>query len=357
MRCPPTTIAAPLNVSSDRVNEPAQFVQPTAAHPLKVKVVVLTMYEVGTDSRDKPGEYRFWVERRKLDHIIPLPTTSHDVRADDKGMIATVTGVGTARAAASVTALGLDPRFDFSRAYWVIAGIAGVNPKSASIGSAVWADYVLNGELALEIDAREIPKDWPTGLIPMKGFKPFSKPRPEADGEVYALNEGLVNWAYQLTKDVPLQDTETMKKSRVRYKEFPAALEGPKVLKGATLSSSTYWRGKLLNEWASEWVNYWTDGKGTYFTTAMEDAGTLQALTNLSKTRRVDLKRVLVLRATSNFDSQPSGVTAAEDLAQERRAGFSAYTPSLEAAFNVGNRVVSEIIDNWDKYAGQIPTK
>jgi len=89
----------------------------------------------------------------------------------------------------------------------------------------------------------------------------------------------------------------------------------------------------------------------------MEDAGTLQALTNLSKTGRVDLKRVLILRTASNFDSQPPGITAAEDLAQERRAGFSAFIPSLETAFDVGNRVVFEIVSNWDKYAEQIPAE
>jgi len=218
----PLTLAvlALLIVGPGRAEESAEFVQPTPEHPLKVKVVVLTMYEIGADRGDKPGEYQFWVERRKLDHIIPLPTAYHDVRADDKGVIATVTGTGTTRAAASVVALGLDRRFDFSQAYWVIAGIAGVNPKSASIGSAVWADYVLNGEIAREIDAREIPKDWPTGLIPLRASKPFPKPHPEADGKVYALNEGLVNWAYQLTKDVPLQDTDTMKKAGPVTKDF-----------------------------------------------------------------------------------------------------------------------------------------
>jgi predicted cupin superfamily sugar epimerase len=35
----------------------------------------------------------------------------------------------------------------------------------------------------------------------------------------------------------------------------------------------------------------------------MEDTGTMQALTNLAKARRVDLNRVLVLRTASNFDS------------------------------------------------------
>jgi purine nucleoside permease len=333
------------------------FVQPTAEHPLQVKVVVLTMFELGADAGDKPGEFQFWVDRRKLDHIIPLPAAYHDVRADDQGVIATVTGMGTAHAAASVMALGLNPKFDFSHAYWVVAGIAGVNPEISSIGSAVWADYVVDGDLAHEIDAREIPKGWPTGLIPIEGAKPFIKPRPESDGEIYALNAGLVNWAYRLTRDGPLQDTDTMKKSRARYQGYPAALAGPKILKGATLSSSTYWHGKLLNRWATDWVKYWTDRKGTYTTTAMEDTGTLQALTNLSKARLVDLNRVLVLRTASNFDSQPPGVTAAEDLADEHRGGYSAYIPSLEAAFSVGNRVVTEIVDHWEKFSDNIPAE
>ena len=44
--------------------------------------------------------------------------------------------------------LGMDPRFDLSHAYWVVAGIAGVDPADASIGSAAWAEYLVDGDLA-----------------------------------------------------------------------------------------------------------------------------------------------------------------------------------------------------------------
>ena len=148
--------------------EEAGFTQPTADHPLKVKVVVLAMFENGADTGDTPGEYQFWVERRKMDYVIPLPAAFHDVRTDNLGVIATVTGEGTAKSATSVMALGLDPRFDFSEAYWVVAGIAGIDPDRGTVGSAVWADYVVDGDLAHEIDAREIPGDWPDGLLPWK---------------------------------------------------------------------------------------------------------------------------------------------------------------------------------------------
>ena len=50
------------------------------------------------------------------------------------GELAIVTGQGTAHAAATIMALGLDPRFDFSHAYWLIAGIAGASPDAGFAG-------------------------------------------------------------------------------------------------------------------------------------------------------------------------------------------------------------------------------
>ena len=99
------------------------------------------------------------------------------------------------------------------------------------------------------------------------------------------------------------------------------------------MSSSTYWHGKLSDAWASEWVSYFTGGKGQFATTAMEDTGTMQSLKYLAQAGRVDCQRILVLRTVSNFDQQPRGMTAAESLAQQRIGTYSAYLPSLEAAY------------------------
>src|SRR5207253_9315205 len=93
-----------------------------------------------------------------------------------KGVLGVVTGIYTAGAAASIMALGMDPRFDLSRAYWLVAGIAGVNPNEASIGSAGWAEWVIDGDLGFEIDAREIPTDWPTGFFPFGKALPYEHP-------------------------------------------------------------------------------------------------------------------------------------------------------------------------------------
>ncbi|HEY0794049.1 MAG TPA: purine nucleoside permease [Chthoniobacterales bacterium] len=338
--------------ASGRGEEAGPFALPTAEHPLVVKVVVLAMFEVGHDEGDTPGELQFWVERRHLRHEIPLPAGYHSVRAGDDGVVATVTGEGTGRAAASVMALGLDARFDLSRAYWLVAGIAGINPKKGSIGSAVWADYVVDGDLAYEFDARQVPPGWSTGILPLSdnvpssGLQPFAKPHGDAEAEAYALDPALVHWAFNLTRDLPLADSTPLRENRSRYLT-EAGRTPPKVLLGSTLSSSRFWHGRRMNAWAAAWVPYWTDGKGEYYTTAMEDSGTLQSLNRLARAGRVDLRRVLVLRTASNFDSEPPSRTAVQNLADEVQHTYSAYLPSLEAAFQVGNKAVDALLKSW----------
>lgn len=321
--------------------------------PLKVKVVVVAMFEIGADSGDQPGEFQFWVERERLDKVFPLPAAYHAVRANDQGVIGIVTGRGNTHSAASIMALGLDPRFDLSQAYWLVAGIAGIDPADASLGSAVWAEYIVDGDLAHEIDAREMPAHWPTGYVPLDKTEPYELPmsiRESDAGHVFHLSAPLVDWAYRLTKNTALADNEQMKKRREAFTGFPNAQRPPFVLKGDNLAGSTYWHGKLMNRWANDWVAYYTGGKGNYVTTAMEDSGTLQALTNLSRAGKVDIQRVLVLRTASNFDMQSPGSMAAESLRGEKLGVYSAYLPSLEAAYQVGSQVVHELVKGWDKY-------
>jgi purine nucleoside permease len=322
--------------------------------PIPIKVVVVTMFERGADTGDQPGELQYWVERNHLDRVIPFPQGYHPLRMNSDGLLAVLTGVGTAKSTAAIMALGMDPRFDLTKAYWIVAGISGINPARGSLGSAAWAEWVVDGDLAREIDAREIPSDWKTGYLPLRGSTPYEQPLNADEGEVYHLDASLVDWAYRLTKDVPLADSDDMKTARAGYTEENAR-RPPFVLKGDTISSGTFWHGKLLNDWAIDWVRYQTAGKGDFVTTAMEDTGTLQSLTFLAKSGRVNLSRVLVLRTASNYDMPPPGITAAENLARTKLGQYSAYLPSLEAAWRVGNAVVENLVRNWSKYRDSPP--
>src|SRR5258708_37077169 len=131
---------------------------PTLVQPIRIKVVVVTMFERGEDTGDTPGEYQLWVEREHLDQILPLPAGYHPVRLNKDGVLGMVTGVGTAKAAASAMALGLDPRFDFSKTYWIVAGIGGGGPAEGSPGSAGGADPPLDGDFSDWIGARPSPR-------------------------------------------------------------------------------------------------------------------------------------------------------------------------------------------------------
>src|SRR5437899_6993944 len=181
-----------------------------AATRIPVKVVVVTMFERGADTGDETGEFQYWVERDKLDRVYPFPQGYRDLRMNRQGVLGVVTGVGTAKAAATIMALGLDPRFDLRKSYWVVAGISGIDPADGSLGSAAWAEWVVDGDLAHEIDAREIPADWKTGYVPLRKSAPYEKPRQDVDGMTYHLNAGLTDWAFNLTRNVALVDTEPM---------------------------------------------------------------------------------------------------------------------------------------------------
>ena len=141
---------------------------------LPVRAIVVAMYESAAETGDHFGEFRLWVERLPLPERIAFAYGAVPFRYNPElAVLGIVTGVGTARAAAAITALGLDPRFDLSHAYWLVAGIAGVNPEEASLGSAAWVEWVVDADLALEIDAREIPADWPTGYLPLGRTRPY----------------------------------------------------------------------------------------------------------------------------------------------------------------------------------------
>jgi purine nucleoside permease len=87
----------------------------------------------------------------------------------------------------------------------------------------------------------------------------------------------------------------------------------------------------------------------------MEDTGTLQSLKYLAQAGRIDWQRILVLRAVSNYDQQPRGMSAADSLAHQRIGTYSAYLPSLEAAYTVGHAVVEEVLSHWPRYANATP--
>jgi len=301
--------------------------------PVAIKLVIVTMFDPPATAGSWPSELTRWVERVPLPERLAFPLGERELRLNrERGVLAVVTGVGNTKAAATIMALGLDARFDLSRSYWLVAGIAGADPDAMTLGSAAWADWVVDGDLAHDIDPREMPPEWPAGRVPLGKSAPYEPPPSTLTATMaWRLNPALVDRAYRLTRAVALGD-------------------GATVLTGAVLASNSLWHGALLNRWAAAWVRYWTAGDGRFVAAAMEDAGIVSSLHALARTGRVERERLLILRTASNYVVPPAGVAAAESLAGEMREGFSAHDPALEAAWRVGAVVMEELISQWEKY-------
>ena len=324
-----------------------------AADPIRPKVIIVATFEIGADTGDKPGEFQYWVEREKLTHSMIVPGLDHPVRFNDEGVYGVVSGT-TVRAGLQMMALGLDPRFDLTRSYWLINGIAGVSPHVATEGSAAWARHVIDGDIAYEIDPREAPADWPYGIMALGNKTPLATPvipdwapKPMQ----WTLNPTLVQWAYELTKGVGLYDDASAKAHRALYTGFPDALAPPKVFIGDSFASCRYWHGARMQQWADDWTKLYTKGEGVCAMTNMEDHGIANALTRLTALGKVDFQRVLFLRTGSNFSMPPSGQTAAESMVAE----YAGMVPALEAAHRAGSPVVHALVAGWSRYATELP--
>lgn len=331
--------------------------QDAAESPIEVKVVVATMFEDGAPTGDDAGELQLWVERSSIVEEFDFPLGEYPLFLTEQGVLIICVGGGIPNATASIMALGLDNRFDLSKAYWLIAGIAGGDPLDLSLGSAAWARAVVDGDLLYEIDAREMPDHWPYGYIPLGAKEPAEGPQDIYTGWTldtisFTLNQPLVNWAYELTKDVQIDDAPGISAFRALYDGYPNAQKKPFVTLGETISASTYWHGELLNNWANDWIKVYAGEDMNFMTSNMEDSGTLTALHRLDRTGLVDAERVLILRTASNFTMPPKG----EDAAWSTTAPYpDDGMPAIEAAYKVGSTVIDALIENWAQYANTLP--
>jgi purine nucleoside permease len=338
-------------------SSPAQ----TPQKPWPIRAVIVTTFEIGKDTGDVPGEFQFWVEREHLTENLPFPggaggpnNTARPIRTNaEHTILGVVSGTTLVNATASMMALGLDPRFDLTHAYILINGIAGVDPQIASIGSAAWADYVVN-DVAREIDPREAPVDWPYGIFPSGALRPAPDAVPNTSwtrSNLYTLNPKLTAWAYAQTKDLNLGDDPVVATFRAGFTNHPNARRPPFVLVGDTFASDYYWHGRIMTQYARDWVRLYTAGKGVFATTEMEDAGFMNAIERLNHMHRVDTDRVMVLRTASNYSEERPGHTAVESVT----APYIGSRIALESAYLCGSTVLHKILTDWPTAYAHIP--
>ncbi len=94
------------------------------------RVPVITMF----GRKAKP-----WLDGEALTRKLAVPGLAKgypEVACSDDGLWIMTTGMGYANAASSIAALVFSGRFDLTKTYFLISGIAGVDPAMGTLGSA-----------------------------------------------------------------------------------------------------------------------------------------------------------------------------------------------------------------------------
>ncbi|MDB5757897.1 MAG: putative purine nucleoside permease protein [Burkholderia sp.] len=316
--------------------------QTTAPRP--VKVMIISMFV---------AEAQPWLDKLALTQAITVPglsPTYPQVHCNADDVCQVTTDMGKANASASISALVYSGQFDLSQTYFLVAGIAGVDPEQGTTGTAAWSRYLVDWDLSWEIDARERPAGWNTGYLGINTKAPGEKPPLDYGSEVFQLNEALLQKALALSANVSLTDSPTAQAYRALYAVAPGN-QPPKVTQCDAMTGNTWFHGDLLGQRARAWHKLMTDNKGTYCMTAQEDNATYKALQRGAEAGLLDLQRVAVLRTASNFDRPHPGQTPAESL-KANSGGFGPSTANLVVA---GQPLVNDIVTKWASWRNGVP--
>ncbi|CAJ0811561.1 purine-nucleoside phosphorylase [Ralstonia flaminis] len=311
-----------------------------------VKVIVINMFQ---------GEAQPFIDRYGLKEKVYISGLSPDapnMLCNDDGVCQVTTGMGYANAASTISALLYRSKLDLTHTYFVIAGIAGIDPGQGTVGSAAWARYAVDYGLSHEIDAREMPTGWPYGYFGIGTKGPGQKPPLDYRTEVFQLNETLLQKAFTLSKSATLEDSPEAIAFRKNY-AFAPANQPPSVIQCDVASADTWWAGRNLGQRARDWVMTMTDNKGTYCTTAQEDNATLEVLTRGARAGKVDFSRVALLRAGSDFDRPYDGQTAPDGLINYVQQG--GFVPATHNLVNAAKPLLDDIVDHWPQWKQGVP--
>ncbi|KZT67084.1 purine nucleoside permease-like protein [Daedalea quercina L-15889] len=311
------------------------------------KVVIVSMFS---------PEAEVWYDIPEFDVLainISVPGLSMlypDVHCTADGEICQLTtGESEINAATTISSLVASPYFNFSQTYFMIAGIAGVNPEVATLGSVTFAKYAVQVALQYEFDAREMPTNFTTGYVPLGATTPGQYPTSIYGTEVFEVNEVLRDLAVAFANTADLNDSAAAVAYRANYAPALSYLAGtkePSVVPCDVATSDVYYSGALLSEAFENTTTLLTNGSGIYCTTAQEDNASLEAFLRAAMHKRVDFSRIIVMRTTSDFDRPYPGEAASENLFWADQGGFE---PAIQNIYLAGIKVVEGIIEGWEE--------
>jgi purine nucleoside permease len=144
------------------------------AAPISPKVVIISMF--APEAEVWYGKkYNLLAQNITVSGLSPLFPEVHCTANGNVCQV--ITGESEINAASTITALVQSPKFNLTKSYFLVAGIAGVNPKVATLGSVAFAKYAVQVALQYEFDMRDLPDNFTTGYIPFGVTSPDDYPQ------------------------------------------------------------------------------------------------------------------------------------------------------------------------------------
>jgi purine nucleoside permease len=247
--------------------------------------------------------------------------------------------MGKVNSSASMQAILLNPAFDFSKAYYLVTGVAGTPPSRGTIGDVSWGSWLVDYDLGHRWAPEENTPGAPT-FMPRKGYEAYRR---------FQLNPALLGWAMQLSAGTPLLDSDSARAYRLRYPE-PRARQAPTVGKGTHMTGDTFFHGPGLSKEAQYIAKLY--GADDYVITEMEAA----AIT-LVVQRTHGIERVMSLRGAVNFDQGSPRETTLQHLDPAPGETAGGFAETVENIARVGGRVVDHIVGQWPEWSAGVPPR
>ena len=309
---------------------------------LSVKVLILPKFEVGEMTGDFPGEAQFYYEG------FLSGGKEYDIHNGDNtlklyfrdGVALCIVGMSKVNSALNTSRVLSDPRFDFSQAFIISTGCAG-----SAVGSTVMGDvFVITDAADYDLGHHADPREMTSG----RAENWFHDPMYDESASI-RLNKKLTQEVFDLVKNTKLETTQrTRNFMKAAFPGEAWAKRDPKVLKGSTVTSDNYWKGRYGHKNAMLITKtYGFDD--SYALTEMEDAAIGQAVRKHGM-----LDRFIILRDSVNMDAFMMGETP-ESLwspssqntvvSDDSTESADIFTTAMENNFKVGKIVIEAILN------------
>ncbi|KAK0818397.1 hypothetical protein LTR75_002710 [Friedmanniomyces endolithicus] len=325
---------------------PAKLQERSLEYVVKPKVFIIDMFGPEGDVWYGIPEFDLLAINITVPGFSPLYPDAHCTANGDICQL--ITGESEINAATTIASLVRYPRFDLTTTYFMIAGIAGVNPEHATLGSVAFARYAVQVALQYEFSQFEIPTNCTSGYIPQGSLSPQEYPQSIYGTEVFEFNQNLQKMAVAFARKAALNDSSDAVIYRANYatsSAYAAGAAAPSVVECDVATSDVYFSGNILSTAFGNYTTLVTNGSGVYCMTAQEDNATGEALIRAAIQRLVDFSRIILMRTASDFDRPYPGEAATTNLLFANQGGFE---PALQNIYLAGREVIAGIMDGWN---------